>query len=115
MASNFALAVKVLVIFTILHFVESKILMPVLIGERMRLHPALLLISILVGYEFFGILGMFLAAPVTALARTLVQRYYLEPRDARSRAPRECGPGAGQTTASPTGEGTCGVSSPSAT
>ena len=115
MASNFALAVKVLVIFTILHFVESKILMPVLIGERMRLHPALLLISILVGYEFFGILGMFLAAPVTALARTLVQRYYLEPRDARSRAPRECGPGAGQTTASPTGEGTCGVLSPSAT
>lgn len=114
MASDFALAVKVLAIFTILHFVESKILMPVLIGERMRLHPALLLISILVGYEFFGILGMFLAAPVTALARTLVQRYYLEPRDLRAAAPCEGGPGAGPITASPPGEGTSGVSSPSA-
>lgn len=81
LASNIQLAITVLVIFSILHFVESKVLMPVLLGDMMRLHPALLLVSILVAYEFFGILGMFLAAPVTAMGKTLIVRYYLERRD----------------------------------
>lgn len=78
MASNVTLAVKVLAVFTVMHFVESKLIMPALIGERMRLHPAVLLICILAAYEFFGVFGMFLAAPVAAMARSLIRRYYLQ-------------------------------------
>ncbi len=78
LASNVKLAVTVLIIFSILHFVESKIIMPMLLGDMMRLHPAVLLISILIGYEFFGVMGMFLAAPVAAMATRIIARYYLE-------------------------------------
>ena len=80
-ASNSQLALTVLAIFCTLHFVESKIVMPVLLGDLMRLHPALLLISILVGYEFFGIMGMFMAAPVSAICRNIINRYYIDKRD----------------------------------
>lgn len=111
MASDFVLAMKVLAIFTVLHFVESKILMPVLIGERMRLHPALLLIAILVAYEFFGILGMFLAAPVAAMARTLIRRYYLEPRDRIATARDAAGPGLVEISSTPPDSGAPGESS----
>jgi predicted PurR-regulated permease PerM len=84
LASDPRLALTVLVIFSVLHFVESKMIMPLLLGDLMELHPAVLLICILAAYEFFGILGMFLAAPVAAMARTLITRYYLQRRDGQA-------------------------------
>jgi len=81
LASNAKLALTVLVIFSVMHFVESKMIIPLLLGDLMELNPAVLLICILAAYEFFGILGMFLAAPVAAMARTLITRYYLQRRD----------------------------------
>lgn len=67
----------------IMHFVESKFIMPQLIGHRMRLHPAVVIIVLLIGAEFFGLIGMFLAAPVAAVARELLRRYYIKPRARR--------------------------------
>ena len=84
---NVNLAVTAVFIFSILHFAESKLIMPMLLGDMMRLHPALLLFSILVGYEFFGLMGMFLAAPVAAVSRTLIIRYYLDKRNPDSGNP----------------------------
>jgi len=53
--------------------------LPQFVGHSIRLHPAIILIVLLVGAEFFGILGMFLAAPVTAIARMLLKFYVVEP------------------------------------
>lgn len=85
-----ALAIKVLVFFSLLHLIESKLLMPKFIGHRIHLHAAVVIIVLLVGAEFFGLLGMFLAAPLAAIGRVLVGHYLLRPRReaalARSRA-----------------------------
>lgn len=70
-------ALMVLGFFTFLHFAESKFLMPYLIGDRMNLHPVVIIIVLLIGEEFGGLLGMFFAAPVAALIRVLVRRYWL--------------------------------------
>jgi predicted PurR-regulated permease PerM len=70
-------AIIVLVVFTVMHFVESKFVMPMLIGERMNLHPVVIIIVLLVGQEFGGLLGMFFAAPIAAILRVIVRRYYL--------------------------------------
>ncbi len=77
-------ALAVLGFFTFLHFAESKFLMPYLIGDRMNLHPVVVIVVLLIGEEFGGLLGMFFAPPVAALIRVLVRRYWL-------RAPREFG------------------------
>lgn len=73
-------ALKVLAFFSILHLVESKLIMPKFIGHRIHLHAALVILVLLVGYEFFGLLGMFLAAPVAAFCRVLVKYYVIDPR-----------------------------------
>lgn len=78
--------VYLLIFFTLLHFAESKFIMPKLIGDRMDLHPAVVIIALLIGAEFFGILGMFMAAPVTAIARVLIRYYYVLPARGRVRA-----------------------------
>ena len=69
--------------FAFLHFAESKFIMPKLIGRRMQLHPAVVIIVLLVGAEFFGILGMFMAAPVAAIIRVLVRFYLIGPKKFR--------------------------------
>lgn len=70
-------AAWVLVFFSILHFVESKFIMPLLIGDSLELHPVVIIVVLLIGQEFAGLLGMFFAAPVAALCRVALQRYWI--------------------------------------
>jgi predicted PurR-regulated permease PerM len=72
--------VDLLICFVLLHFIESKFVMPKLIGERMHLHPALIILVLLIGAEFFGVFGMFMAAPVAAVIRVLVRYYLIKPK-----------------------------------
>jgi predicted PurR-regulated permease PerM len=70
----------VLIVFSLMHLVESKVVMPKLIGYRIKLHPAVVIIVLLIGAEFFGVWGMFLAAPVAAVIRTLLHHFVVRPR-----------------------------------
>lgn len=82
-------ALAVLGFFTFLHFTESKFIMPLLIGDRMELHPVIVIVVLIVGGELGGLLiggqvgallGMFFAAPLAAIARVIIRRYWLHLR-----------------------------------
>jgi len=79
-SKGFAVALGVLIFFSILHFVESKFIMPLLIGDRMELHAVVIIVVLLIGAEFGGLLGMFFAPPIAAIVRVMVRRYWLRPR-----------------------------------
>jgi predicted PurR-regulated permease PerM len=72
-----------LLMFTALHLIESKIVMPKFLGHALNLHAVVIIIALLIGGEFFGLMGMFLAAPVAALARVLLMHYVIIPRRRR--------------------------------
>jgi predicted PurR-regulated permease PerM len=78
-----SLGVALLIFVIVMHFAESKFIMPILIGDRMKLHPAVVLAVLLIGAELFGVIGMFLAAPVTAIIRELVYFYIIRPQRAK--------------------------------
>lgn len=79
-------ALKVLIFFSIMHMVESKLIMPKFIGHRIHLHAAVVIIVLLIGYEFFNLLGMFFAAPVAAFARVLINYYIIRPRQMKEKS-----------------------------
>ena len=79
-----ALPLYLLLFVVVMHFAESKFIMPRLIGQRLHLHPAAVIVVLLIGAEFLGIIGMFLAAPVAAVVRELLRLYYIRPREARA-------------------------------
>lgn len=85
-SQGIAIPIYLLIFVTFLHFAESKFIMPRLIGYRMHLHPAVVIVVLLIGAEFFGVIGMFLAAPVAAIIRELIRLYYIIPKQ-RSRKP----------------------------
>jgi predicted PurR-regulated permease PerM len=74
-----AVPMYLLIFVVVMHFAESKFIMPKLIGDRLRLHPAVVIIVLLIGAEFCGLIGMFLAAPVAAIIRELIRLYYIHP------------------------------------
>lgn len=85
---NLMVAVHVLVFFTALHFIESKLILPILIGERVKLHPVTVILVLLIGAQFFGLIGMFLAPPVAAVMRVILHRYWIAPQRAKRLTPR---------------------------
>lgn len=73
----------VLVGFTLMHFLESKVLLPKVIGHEVDLHPVSVIIALLLGMEFFGFIGVFLAVPVAALGKVLLLEWQESVRDSR--------------------------------
>jgi len=69
---SFALALWVVALFSLMHFLESKFLMPAILGRQLDLHPVLIIVALLLGAQMGGLLGLFLAAPVLAVVKTLV-------------------------------------------
>jgi predicted PurR-regulated permease PerM len=53
--------------FVIVQALEGGIITPRIVGEKVGLHPIVTILAILIGGQLFGILGMLLAVPVTAL------------------------------------------------
>ena len=80
---QYGIVAFILIVFTLMHLAESKIVTPMILGHRLHLHPVVIILALLLGGEFFGLLGMFLAAPVTALLRTILMHLYVHPRRAR--------------------------------
>ncbi|WP_395139680.1 AI-2E family transporter [Armatimonas sp.] len=83
---NYTLLAIVMTLFTLMHLLESKALTPFILGKGLNLHPIMVIVALLIGGEFFGLLGMFLAAPVTALIRTVLLHIYVHPKRTHHRS-----------------------------
>ena len=68
--------VGVLVVVTIANQLESHILSPLILGRSTRLHPAVIIIAILLGASLAGIWGALIAVPLAAFAKLLYEDYY---------------------------------------
>lgn len=64
-------AATVLVLFTVIQFLENNVLVPRVIGESVGIHPAVLLVVIVIASQVIGFLGVLIAAPIAAIARDL--------------------------------------------
>jgi predicted PurR-regulated permease PerM len=61
------------VVFAVGQVVESAWLTPILVGDRIGLHPAAVIFAVLTGGQLFGFLGMLLALPVAAVVNVLLR------------------------------------------
>jgi predicted PurR-regulated permease PerM len=68
--------VAVVVVFGIGQVIESTVLVPLLVGDRIGLHPVAVIFAVLAGGQLFGFVGVLLALPVAAVLMVLV-RYML--------------------------------------
>lgn len=73
--------VLVLIFYGVVNLIESFVTSPKIIGDRVGLHPLVIMIAMMVGTTLMGgVLGGLLAIPLTAALRTIVTRYLYSPK-----------------------------------
>lgn len=71
-----AMALKVALIILIVQQLEGGIISPKLMGDSVGLHPLWIVFAILAGGEIGGFWGMFLAVPIAAILRVVINHIY---------------------------------------
>ncbi|MDU2065133.1 MAG: AI-2E family transporter [Sporomusaceae bacterium] len=71
------LAAKVLVFYIIVHQIDNHIIVPNIMGHTIALHPVIVIMSVIIGGQMFGIVGMMLAVPVAALLRVFIKHLHI--------------------------------------
>ncbi|MDD2221834.1 MAG: AI-2E family transporter [Pseudomonas sp.] len=66
----------IIAVFTLGQLLESMLLTPLLVGDRIGLHPVAVIFAILAGGQLFGFTGILLALPVAAVIMVLLRHLY---------------------------------------
>jgi predicted PurR-regulated permease PerM len=89
LAATFALgqagtetAIFVVVFYFVLRQVEDQIVMPIVIGRVVHLHPVVTIFAVLVGLSVWGVLGGLLGVPVAAALNVTLHELFPEARAA---------------------------------
>ena len=82
LANDPAKAIWVAVGFMIIQQMESHLIIPLILGGGLRLHPVGVIFAVMVMGGLFGVVGIFLAVPTLAVVKILVEEFYLLPKEA---------------------------------
>jgi len=74
--SHMGFAVVVAVIYLVIQQLENNILVPRIMGGRLQLHPVVVMVGLLAGGILFGVIGVFVAAPVVGTLAVLLRYVY---------------------------------------
>ena len=58
--------------FTITQFVESYVLQPYVVGERVDVHPFFVIVAVIIGNFVWGVIGMILAIPIMGILTVIL-------------------------------------------
>ena len=70
------LAAAIIVFYFVLRQVEDQVVMPVVIGRAVHLHPIVTIFAVLVGLSIYGVLGGLLGVPVAAAINVVFRELY---------------------------------------
>lgn len=71
-----ATGIAVTVLYIAIQQLENNLLVPRIVGDSVDIHPAMLMLLLVVFGQVFGLLGIILSAPVTAVARDVFSYIY---------------------------------------
>jgi len=70
------LAIAAVVSLFVLRQIENVVIMPIVLGRAVHLHPLVALFAVVVGSTAFGIVGTFLALPVAAAINVALHEFF---------------------------------------
>ena len=64
-----------LVVIIIIQQIDANIINPKIVGNTLKISPLLVIFAITIGGAYFGMMGMFLAVPIAAVSKILIEDY----------------------------------------
>jgi predicted PurR-regulated permease PerM len=72
-------AILVLGAYILVQQLESNVTIPIIMAQRVRLHPAVIAIGVVVVGQLFGFVGLFVAVPILSLIIIAVEEFWIKP------------------------------------
>jgi predicted PurR-regulated permease PerM len=72
-------AILVLAAYVLVQQLESNVTIPIIMAQRVRLHPAVIAIGVVVVGQLFGFVGLFVAVPILSLIIIAVEEFWVKP------------------------------------
>jgi predicted PurR-regulated permease PerM len=72
-------AIVVLGAYLLVQQLESNVTIPIIMAQRVRLHPAVIAIGVVVIGKLFGFIGLFVAVPILSLIIITVEEFWVKP------------------------------------
>ncbi len=66
-------AASILVAFIVVKLIDDAVIQPMIIAKSVDMHPLVVLLAVIIGGKFFGILGMLLSVPATGFLKVALQ------------------------------------------
>lgn len=77
-SESFRLALYMTIAIVVIQQLESNLITPKIIGDKLGLHPLVIVFALLAGGKLLGIWGMLFAVPITAILKVIVGWSYLK-------------------------------------
>jgi predicted PurR-regulated permease PerM len=74
-------ALLVLGAYILVQQLESNVTIPIIMAQRVRLHPAVIAVGVVVVGQLFGFVGLFVAVPILSLITICVQEFWVKEVD----------------------------------
>jgi predicted PurR-regulated permease PerM len=72
-------AIVVLAAYILVQQLESNVTIPIIMAQRVRLHPAVIAIGVVIVGQLFGFVGLFVAVPILSLIIIAVEEFWVKP------------------------------------
>lgn len=72
--SSFTHVVLVIIALIIIHMIDSNFIVPKIVGSKVKVNSLFAMLSIIIGEMIWGISGMFLAIPILAIVKIIMDR-----------------------------------------
>jgi predicted PurR-regulated permease PerM len=86
-------ALLALGIYVLVQQIQSNITIPLIMAQRVKLHPAIVAIGVVVVGQLFGFIGLFVAVPILSLFMIAVDELWVQPLERRGIQPATAGEG----------------------
>lgn len=63
--------ILVVVVVVVMHLIDSNVLLPLVVGSKVRINALITVVAVILGEMMWGIQGMFLAIPVIAMGKII--------------------------------------------
>jgi predicted PurR-regulated permease PerM len=74
-------ALLALIIYIVVQQIEGNVIIPLIMAQRVKLHPALIAIGVILVGQLFGFIGLFVAVPILSAIVILVQELWVKPME----------------------------------
>ncbi len=75
LGTSWIIAIKLLIFYAILQFIEGNVFVPAVMKKAVGLSPIVVLLALLIGFQFLGPIGAVMAVPVATIIMIFIHDY----------------------------------------